>query len=324
MAFVGDGIKTLNNFNIFESIQIKKEDTTGIKSVFLANFNNGSITVNQRQYLNPIQMIEYNGFNKKNIVSSLAGILGVSNPLALVSASLKSEGLIEMLKAYHVDKAWDKAMARSPLKLKMEQLAQLFEGDVLMTVNGMDRVKKLVKTVDMDEEGNDIIVDKEIHKKIPQINLAMSLKDQNKFSGLLNLLTSALPKVDGFSSFNDLFYFSLKENLFLVTSTPQGITSLKAMAGKLSPELDTLVTQNRTASFLNFNEILKTLKGEVAIPLSSFGNLKNFVFSEKGIQEEGVIEGKTVINFNNNDNGLISSVKFLSGLGKIIQPFMML
>jgi hypothetical protein len=96
------------------------------------------------------------------------------------------------------------------------------------------------------------------------------------------------------------------------------------MAGKLSPELDTLVTQNRTASFLNFNEILKTLKGEVAIPLSSFGNLKNFVFSEKGIQEEGVIEGKTVINFNNNDNGLISSVKFLSGLGKIIQPFMML
>lgn len=324
MALVDDGIKMLNDFNIFESIELKKEDRTGSKSVFLGNFNDGNISINHRQYLNPSQMKVYNGFNKKNKVSSLAGIVGVSEPLALVSASLKSEGLIEMLKAYQVDKAWDNIMAHSPLKLKMEQLAQLFEGDVLISVNGMDAVKKTVKTVDMDDEGNDVIVDMDIDKKIPQINLAMSLKDQNNFSGILNLLISALPKVDGFSSFNDLFYFSLKENQFLATSTPQGIASLKAMAGKLSPELDTLVTQHRTASFLNFNEILDGLKGEVAVPLSSFGNLKNFVFSEKGVQAEGVIEDETVINFNNNDNGLISSIKFLSGLGKIIQPFMML
>lgn len=324
MALIDEGIKMLNDFNLFESTNLKKDDITGSKSVFLANFNDGNISISQRQYLNPIQMKVYNGFNKENNVSALGGIVGVNSPLALVSASLKSEGLIELLKEYKVDKAWDKVIANSPLQFKLDQLAQLFEGDILLSVNGLDDVKRTIKTVDMDDEGNDVIVDKEVNQKVPQINLAMSLKDKNKFSGFFSLLSAALPKVDGFLSFNDEFYLSLTDSHLLVTSTPKGITFLKAMEGKLSPELDTLITSHRTASYLNFNEILHAVKGEVSIPLDSFGNLKNFVFSEKGLESEGIIEGNTVINFNNNDNGLISSIKFLTGVGKIIQPFMML
>lgn len=320
LAFLDDGVKMLRDYSFFESIDIKKEDLTGAKSVFLANFNEGRIEVQQKQYLNPTQMAVYKGFDKANNIKNLTGVVQQAYPLALFTTSLKSEGLLEMLKFYRVDKAWDAALMNSPIKFKMGQLAQFFKGDVLAALNGVDTVKKTIKTVDMDDEGNDLVITQEVSEPVQQINLAMSLKDADNFQGILKLISGDLPKVNGFSSLNGTLFFSVVDKKFLLTTTPQGVEEMKTMSSKLSPELDTLVGNNRTAAYIDFNALFEVFKHESPLFLQRFNNLDHLVFSEQGVYDVGVVEGKMVIYFKNNDNGLISTIKLISEAGTLVQP----
>ena len=92
------------------------------------------------------------------------------------------------------------------------------------------------------------------------------------------------------------------------------------MSSKLSPELDTLVGNNRTAAYIDFNALFEVLKHESPLFLQRFNNLDHLVFSEQGVYDVGVVEGKMVIYFKNNDNGLISTIKLISEAGTLVQP----
>jgi hypothetical protein len=264
----------------------------------------------------------YNGFDKPNNLSGLLSMASNQDPLLASSISLKSEGLIDLLKEYKIDKAWDKQMENSPIKLKIDQLSQFFEGDILALVNGFDDVEKQINITDMDDEGNDVVSQKTVKSKVPQLSVGLTVKNSARFQGFLNLFASALPKVEGFSNFNDELYFALKGENFFLTTTPQGIAALNSLTGKLTPELTQLISTHRTSAYINIGGIIN--KGDSKTAALGFiegvGNLKNIIISEKGVEKDGIVEGETTINFSNKDNGLISTIKLFQGIGKAVGP----
>jgi len=319
---VDSGLEMAFKFKLFETLNIKKEAIRGAKSLFMVNFNNGNIKVSQRQYLTPTQINVHNGFDKPNNISGLLPMASNQDPLFASSISLKPEGLVDFLKEYNIDKAWDKQMENSPIKFKINQLSEFFEGDILALVNGFDEVEKKINTTDMDDEGNDIVTQKTIKTKTPQLSIGLTVKNPTRLKGILNLFASALPKVEGFSNLNDELYFALKEEHLFITTTPQGITALNNLTGKLTPELTKLISAHRTSAYINIGGIINQGDSKTAALgfIEGVGNLKNIIISEKGVDKDGIVKGETTINFSNKDNGLISIIKLFQGIGKAVGP----
>jgi len=319
---VDSGLDIAFNFKLFETLSIKKEAMKGAKSLFMVNFNNGNVKVSQRQYFTPTQINVNNEFDKPNNISGLLPMASKQDPLFASSISLKPEGLVDFLKEYKIDKAWDMQMENSPIKFKIDQLSQFFEGDILALVNGFDEIEKEINTTSMDDEGNDIVTQKTIKIKIPQLSIGLTVKNPTRLKGILNLFASALPKVEGFSNFNDELYFALKEEYLFITTTPQGITALNNLTGKLTPELTKLISANRTSAYINIGGIINQGDSKAAALgfIEGIGNLKNIIISEKVMDKYGVVEGETIINFSNKDNGLITTIKLFQGIGKAVGP----
>lgn len=320
ISFIDEGLSMAVNLKLFETLNVKKEDITGAKSVFLTNFNNGNITVDQRQYLNSKQIKAYSGFEKENNISSLIPIASNEDPLMMASVSLKSAGLVNLLKEYKIDKAWDEQMKNLPKQIKIDQLAQFFEGDVLILLNDIEKVTQTRQIPGIDDEGEDIMETKEITSDRPQFTVGMTLKNAAIFKMFFDGYTSFLPKVDGFSSFNNELFFAIEGKHFLLTTTQSGIKALKSMSGKLKPELNALASNHKTAFYLNTTELLNKGSKFLPVKVGAAKNLKNVIVSEKGIVVKGVIEGKTTISFYSEENGLISTIKLFSGLGEVLGP----
>lgn len=317
-AFADEGLKMVKNFNLFDTFGVNKEDIKGAKTVFLANFNDGNITVEQRQYLNATQMSIYNSFQKENNVSGLTKIASNSNPKLAISASLNSEGLKALLKEYNMDEMWKGITKNSLLQsVELSQLSQYFDGDVLVLVNGLDMVSKTITTSDLDDEGNDIEVKKDVTNPVPNVAIGLTMKDAEKFNLSLGMVAAMLPKYEGYSSYNDEVFFKVTDDLMVVTLSKQGVDALNSAKGELNPEVLDLVSKHRTSAFIDFAGVLGEVKGMMPLQIEALDNLKSLSVSEKGIAKEGVIEGKTVLKFNNNDNGLISTMKLIDGLSGI-------
>lgn len=322
VAFVDEGLKMAANYELFEQLNVNKEDIKGAKSVFLANFNDGNITVEQRQYLNPTQMAIYNSFEKPNNLAGLTKIVNAAEPNVLITASLKSDGLKSLLKEYNMDKMWKDFTKNSLLSsVELSQLSQYFDGDVLLLVNGVEMVEKTIVEGDLDDEGNDIEVERTVSNPVPNMVLGLTMKDASKFNLSLGMVAALLPKYEGFSNYNDEVYFKVSEEMMLITGSKQGVNTINSSKGGLKPELKELVGKHRTAAYLNFAGILAEIENLSSFKISGAENLKSLTLSEKGVAEEGIVEGRTVIQFVNNENGLISTFKLINGLGSVVRLF---
>lgn len=319
------GLEMAVNFKLFQSLNVNKEDIKGAKSVFLGDFSKGKFSVVQRQYLNSTQMRVYNSFNKPNQVAKLSPIVSKTNPLAVISTSLKSEGFLELLKEYELDKAWDKQLQNAPIKIKLDQVAQFFEGDGLLMVNGFDEVTQEVAYTDMDDEGNDVVTTKVVQSLKPQITLGLTAKSPQKLALFLGMLTGQLPKYNSFSNYNNELYFGMKDELFIVTTTAQGVDAVLNPEVHLDSVLNNIITAHRTAVTVDFEALVASQKEYISMlsgASNDFDNLKNLVITEVGIEQEGIVKGEFSLNFKNDENGLISLVQLLNTSFKALSPFL--
>ena len=321
--FIDQGLNMLQGVKIFDKLNVNKEDIKGAKSVFLANFNDGNITVQQRQYLNPVQMSIYNGFEKENNITNLTKIVSNPDPMLMLSASLNSNGLQSLLEEYQIDDLWKEYTKNSLLgAVQLKQLSQYFEGDVLMMLNGIAIEKQTIVSADIDDEGNDIEVSQEVEMPTPQMAIGLSMKDAAKFKLTIGMLAAALPKYEGYSNYNNKFYFKVADDIMYVTASKSGVDALNTAKGELKPELKSLITSYRTSAYVNFSAIVNEAP-KLGVPvMGGVDNLNSLLVSERGVKGQGVIEGETIIKFNSNENGLISTVKLLNGLGQILVPLM--
>lgn len=316
----------LNMFgvNFMETLKIKKEDIAGAKSIFMLNFNDGNLNVVQRQYLNPVQMEIYKGFDKPNNMKQLTKMATSESAIFGASASLKTEGLLKMMKDYNLDEVWNEQMQKSPIKIKLDQLAQFFDGDGLVLLNGVERLVKLENRVTIDDEGNDVMEQVEVEKMVPNMLLGLSLKDPNKLSMLMNMFASSLPQVNGFNSFNNEYYFAVKNDLLLITNTLKGVDQLSKMENGLDTSMTSLITTHRTTVFLDFKKALATAKvlNPMLASVKAGSDLEKVTFVEKGLSEDGVVIGETNIKFANNDNSFITLMKLFGDVSTIAAPIL--
>ena len=322
VAFMDEGLKMAANIEMFDNLGINKEDIKGAKSVFLANFNDGNITVQQRQYLNSTQMSIYNSFEKPNNIAGLTKIVSDVNPKVLLSASLKSDGLKALLEEYNMDEMWKDFTKNSLLSsIQLNQLSQFFNGDVLVTLNGVDMVTKTIVRGDLDDEGNDIEVKQELTEPVPNLAIGLTMKDAEKFNLSVGVAAAFLPKYEGFSNYNDQVFFKVSDDLMIITASKQGVDAINNAKGELNPELKQLTGDHRVSAYLDFGALLKEVQNLSGFKLGGIDNLKSLTISEKGVAKEGIVEGKTVVKFNNNDNGLISTFKIFNELGGLLSMF---
>lgn len=316
LSFIDEGLSMAMNYKLLEKLNVTKDDMLGSKSIFLTNFNKGNITIDQRQYLSQNKIKKYQGFQKKNNILGLTSMASKEDPIMMASVSLKSEGLIDLLKDYKLDALWDAQMAKLPNQIKIDQLAQFFSGDVLVLLNDIEKVKQIKQVPGLDDEGEDIMETKEITIDRPQLTAGLTLKNAQLFKLFLNTFATFLPVVDGFSSFNNELFFAVKGDFFFLTTSQKGIKSLNKMNGKLNLELSSLVANNRTSIYLNTAQLLNKAGDFFPVKIEGAENLKNIIISEHGDFSKGFIQGKTTLNFNGEENGLISIFKLISNISK--------
>ena len=292
LSFIDEGLSMAMNYKLLEKLNVTKDDMLGSKSIFLTNFNKGNITIDQRQYLSQNKIKKYQGFQKKNNILGLTSMASKEDPIMMASVSLKSEGLIDLLKDYKLDVLWDAQMAKLPNQIKIDQLAQFFSGDVLVLLNDIEKVKQIKQVPGLDDEGEDIMETKEIIIDRPQLTAGLTLKNAQLFKLFLN------------------------GDFFFLTTSQKGIKSLNKMNGKLNLELSSLVANNRTSIYLNTAQLLNKAGDFFPVMIEGAENLKNIIISEHGDFSKGFIQGKTTLNFNGEENGLISIFKLISNISK--------
>ena len=314
------GLLLLEDFNFINPPSNKGKMSLKGKTVFLTNFNKGNISIKQRRYFNSNKSQEKNNLLKENKLASIVTKTAPENPMLLINTFVNLEDLIEILNLFNLDKAWHKQRINLPFLPELNQLGDYFQGDVMVHIDGVQDILKTRQTPDLDDEGNDIMVTKEIIEKNIELSLGLLVKDSIKFNFMLNLLGSTLPKTDGFFNYNDEVYFSTKENNFFITSTRKGVKYLNEMNGGLSLELDSVVTNYKSVYYVNVADIIKQI--QILNPQSFRGldNLKNILFFENATTKEGVVEGETIINFKNQENSFVSTLRLVSGLVSTFNP----
>ena len=77
-----------------------------------------------------------------------------------------------------------------------------------------------------------------------------------------------------------------------------------------------MVANNRTSIYLNTAQLLNKAGDFFPVKIEGAENLKNIIISERGDFSKGFIQGKTTLNFNGEENGLISIFKLISNISK--------
>jgi hypothetical protein len=313
------GLNLLEDFNLITrpfNSKISLEGTT----VFLTNFNKGNISIKQRKYINPNKYEGKNNLIKENKLASIVTKTAPGNPMLLINTSLNFKDLTEIFNLFNIDKAWHKQISNLPFLPDINQLGDYFQGDVMVHVDGVQEILKTKQIPDIDDEGNDVLVIREVIQKKIDLSLGLLVKDSIRFNFLVNLLGSSLPKIDGFFNYNDEIYFCTKENNFFITTTKKGVKYLNEMNGELSPKLDSVITNYESVLYANVEDILKQVQILTPQSIGGVDNLKNILFFQKASKKEGIVEGETIIKFKNQDNSFVSTLRLISGLFSTFNP----
>ena len=312
--FINQGLILMDDLSAFDVIFNSSATFNDGKTVLLTSFNDGNITTRYRQYLTPEQTLKQFDTEKENNISALVPMAISENPLVLVSTSLNPTTLIELLKMYGLGKDWNQQVANFSFLPQINQLSDYLEGDVLVLVDGFEEVAKVKEVPDIDDEGNDTLVSKAVIDKNPVVSFGLTVKDSIRFNFMINLLGSNLPKEDGFFNFNDEVYFAVRGNYFFLTSTKQGVEAVNEMSGELSPHLNSMVLKHTSVCYFDVGEILKQDERLAQFNLAGANNLNNVLLFKDGVTSNGIIEGETRINFTNQQNSVVSTLKLFSDL----------
>ena len=300
---------------------IKNNNTfTNGKTVFLTSFNKGNIAINQRQYISSEQTPEENERIKENDISGLVPMAISENPLVLLRTTFEPNLFAEVVKLFGFDMDWASETPNFPFLSDINQLSDYFQGDFLVLVDDFEEVIRTKELPDLDDEGNDIMVSKQVKEKAPTVSVGLMVKDSIKFNFMLNLLSSKLPKVDGFFNYNNEAYFATKGNYFFLTSTKKGIKALNEMRGKLSSDLNSLITANQSVYYFDIDEILKQDERLNQFSIPGIYDLNSILFWNKSSVNKGIIESETRVNFTNQQNSFVSTLKLLSALFDTLNP----
>lgn len=313
------GLNLLEDFNLITrpfNSKLSLEGTT----VFLTNFNKGNISIKQRKYINPNKYQEKNNLIKENKLASIVTKTAPENPMLLINTSLNFKDLTEIFNLFNLDKAWHKQISNLPFLPDLNELGDYFQGDVMIHIDGVQEILKTNQIPDIDDEGNDILVTKEVIHKKTDLSLGLLVKDSVRFNFLVNLLGSTLTKTDGFFNYNDEVYFCTKENNFFITTTRKGVKYLNEMNGELSSKLDSVITNYESVFYVNVADILKQVQILTPQSIEGVDNLKDILFFEKASKKQGVLEGETIIKFKNQDNSFVSTLRLISGLVSTFNP----
>lgn len=324
------GIENATQFRLMETLNISKEDIKDSKSIFSFNFLDGKITLDSKQYMNEKQIKLYKELGKTNSIEPLLAVSSSENPVAMISTSLKTEGLLEVLKEYRLDEAFDQMLTRanSPVKFKLDYLVSFFEGDALILVNDFTEITKNKAVTEMNNEGEYVQKIVEVKEKIPAVTIAMPIKDEGKFNLVLPFVVKDLPVEDGVYNYRNEAYITVREGVLYVANSPKGVEAIKAKSGKLNSRLTTLATTHRVASFLDLKRTFEFVGEGIPMgkPISETASsfLADVVITEKGIDENGAVIGKSEINFTSQEHSLITTIKFSDEMSKAIKPILSL
>ena len=304
---------SLGEFNSFDFLFKENQTITDGTTVFLTSFNKGDISLKSRQYLNPEQ-IKKDTIKTENYISSLVPMAISENPMVLISTSIESEVFTEIIKLFGFDLGFHKQIANFPSSPGINQFLEYIHRDVLVLVDGFEEVTKLRKVPDLDDQGNDILISKKVIEKKPVISFGLAIKDSLKFNFMMNILSSDLPKEDGFLNYNNELYFAVKGNYFFLTSAKKGIQPLIEMNGKLSTNLNSAVETNQSVYYFDVGEILQQDQRFSQFSINGIDELNNiFIFNNGGL-DKGILEGEVKVNFKNQQNSFVSSLKLFSEL----------
>ncbi|MAW65153.1 MAG: hypothetical protein CMD18_03055 [Flavobacteriales bacterium] len=316
----GQGLLLLEDFNLINRPLNKRDTSLKGKTVFLTNFNKGNISIKQRKFINSDKYQEKNNLIKENNLASIVAKTVPENPTLLINTFVNFKDLIEIFNLLNLDKDWHKQRSNLPFLPDLNQLGDYFQGDVMVHIDGVQEITKAKQIPDIDEEGNDILVTKDVIEKKIDLSLGLLVKDSLRFNFLVNLLGSNLPKTDGFFNYNDEVYFCTKENNFFITTTRKGVKYLNEMNGELSPNLDSIVANYKSVFYVDLADMLKQFEILTPQSLGGIDNLKNILFFEKASKKEGIIEGEIIIKFKNEDNSFVSILRLISGLVSTFNP----
>jgi len=320
------GLTTTFQVSLLEILKIKQDELKDGKSIFSLNFEDGKITVDSKQYKNEQQLAKYKAAGKINEITPLINIAGSETPVATLSVSLQQEGLLEVMNTYNLDVALAKVLAslNAPVQVKLDFITRFFEGDVLLFVNEFEEIKKNRMVQKLSVEGEQEQVVEEVLVKVPQITAGISLKNEQQFGMFLKMGAGRLPQADGIYNFNNQLYFTVKNGALYFTNTPKGVEVIKNLTGKITPLLTEMVTQNRLTAHLDLKKGFDFMAQ--AIPIGNEAceilsrSLTDINISQQGVDEQGVVIGKTVVRFTTKEYSLISSVKLINEMVKSLKP----
>lgn len=311
---ISQGLFHLDQSGIYNALLSYSSILGDGKTIFLTNFNDGNISIKQLNYFKNNKNLSQYDLERENNVASLIPMAISEDPLVLISASVKSDILVQILEILGKAKSWSKQADDFSFLPQINQLSSYLGGDILALFDGFEEVKKIKNVPDLDDEGNDVLISREITEKKPIITIGMTVKDSVKFNFMMNMLSSKLPKLDGFFNYNNEAYFTVKGNYFFLTSTKKGIEVLNKMSGKLSSNLSSVVSDNKSVYFLNVYELLKKDNHFFEFLIPAITDLKDITAIRNRVTNRGVAEGNIKVTFMNQQNSFVSILKLFTEL----------
>jgi len=313
------------SINLLETLKITKEELKGGKSIFSLNFHDGKIIVDSKQYKNKLQLALYKDLEKTNAILPLVNITGSENPVIALSASLNEGGLLGFMKSYDLDKAFSEMLGKyMNFKIDLEFVLNFFAGDAILFVNEFEnvRVEKMVQQLNIEGEQEQVV--KEIIERRPQITAALSLKKGNQLDVLLKIGARKYLQDDGIYNYDNLVYFTIKDDKLCFTTTPKGVEVLKAFTGKLNPVLKETLTTSKLAASFNLKKTFAfaaegTPIGKEICEIIS-NSFNNLLITDQGLNDSGFVSGRAEIEYTSKDHALVSTIKFLDKAIKAMNP----
>ena len=129
---------------------------------------------------------------------------------------------------------------------------------------------------------------------------------------------------DGIYNYDNLVYFTIKDDKLCFTTTPKGVEVLKAFTGKLNPVLKETLTTSKLAASFNLKKTFAFVaegtpigKEICEIISNSFNNL---LITDQGLNDSGFVSGRAEIEYTSKDHALVSTIKFLDKAIKAMNP----
>ncbi len=299
------------------------------------NFDKGKIAINTQSFTSP-QMLAItknavdHKFNKK-----LAKYIRGDELMGYMSFSMSTEKLMEGYKKLIYSKVaeipgyGDMAVgALDILSIFLDENAMpnLFQGDMIMAMTGMQKIQKTIIDTEFDEDFNPIgEVEKTIEQNIPEVTMIWSHKSKSDWMKFVNLgLKSAFLENKG--SYYQLMipaadldaYIALKDDVLIISNSVDLITKKLDRGYKKKSRISKAhcqkIAENSFAMHFDMNNIIKQIEAGEANLLGNNDNLKivkeNFESIEITSSKEvgNYINGEFSINLVNKD---VNSLKHI-------------